>query len=339
MCGQIYVDKFMRTSFKFLCGLFQVQMCRDLPSGPSGNSYHEEISERFSILSDVEDIEQRWTNFKSAVQEAAKKSIGFRRGSRREQWILEHTWRLIDKHKIVKEERDQGKLISNAITLGKKYNKLNKAAKNSCTKDKKAWVRNKCIEAEEAASSNHTKTLYKIIRDMSSSNCNNENLLIKNLQGTALQSEEEQNKRWVEQFFTVLNQNPPTELFTDIDDEVDNDVEDENIPLKPITLDKVKEGLKDLANKKAAGLDLIPAELLKCGGEVICCKLTCLVNIVWPSSKVPDEWKRSAIVKLPKKGNLRDCNNWRGITLLVITRNFVCWILLKRLQSVADDKL
>ena len=174
---------------------------------------------------------------------------------------------------------------------------------------------------------------------MSGSNCNNENLPIKNLQGTVLQFEEEQNKRWVENFCTVLNQDPPTELLTDINDEVDNAVENENMLLKPITLDEVKVGLKDLANNKAAGLDLIPAELLKCGGETMSCELTCLVNIVWHSHKVPNEWKHSAIVKLPKKDDLRNCNNWRDITLLVITRKLVCQILLKRLQSVVDEKL
>ena len=99
----------------------------------------------------------------------------------------------------------------------------------------------------------------------------------------------------------MLNQDPTTDLLTNIDDEVDSAVKDENIRLKPVTLDEVKEGLKDLANNKAASLDLIPTKLLKCDGEAIRCKLTRLVNTVWHSHKVPDEWKCSAIVKLPKK--------------------------------------
>ena len=101
------------------------------------NSYQEEISNRFSILSDIEDIGQRWTNFKSVVQEAGKKSIGYRRGLRREKWISDRTWRLIDERKIEKEERDQAKSISNAKALGKKYNKLSNVGKNSCSKGKK----------------------------------------------------------------------------------------------------------------------------------------------------------------------------------------------------------
>ena len=102
---------------------------------------------------------------------------------------------------------------------------------------------------------------------------------------------------------------PPTELFINIDNEVDNAIEDENIPLKPITLDEVKEDLKDLANNKAAGPDLISAELLKYGSKAMCCKLTSIVNFVWQSNKVPDEWKRSATVKLLERHHVVSNNS------------------------------
>ena len=36
-------------------------------------------------------------------------------------------------------------------TLGKKYNDINKAVKNSCKRDKKQWIETKCQEAEHAA--------------------------------------------------------------------------------------------------------------------------------------------------------------------------------------------
>jgi hypothetical protein len=45
------------------------------------------------------------------------------------------------------------------------------------------------------------------------------------------------------------------------------------------------------------------------------------------------------IVKLPKKGDLSDCNNWRGITLLSIPGKVFLSILLQRLRKSIDELL
>jgi len=45
------------------------------------------------------------------------------------------------------------------------------------------------------------------------------------------------------------------------------------------------------------------------------------------------------IVPLPKKGDLSDCNNWRGITLLsVLSKVFAC-VLLGRIRKAVDTNL
>ena len=44
------------------------------------------------------------------------------------------------------------------------------------------------------------------------------------------------------------------------------------------------------------------------------------------------------IVELPKKGNLSNCNNWRGITLLSIPGKVLSIILLNRLKDSIDLK-
>lgn len=54
---------------------------------------------------------------------------------------------------------------------------------------------------------------------------------------------------------------------------------------------------------------------------------------------IPKDRDKGLTVKLPKKSDLQNCNNWRGITLLSIPSKVFCKILLSRIDSVVDQKL
>ena len=45
------------------------------------------------------------------------------------------------------------------------------------------------------------------------------------------------------------------------------------------------------------------------------------------------------LVKLPKRGDLGLCKNWRGIMLLSVPSKVFCWIILERLKHALDRKL
>ena len=52
-----------------------------------------------------------------------------------------------------------------------------------------------------------------------------------------------------------------------------------------------------------------------------------------------EKWKNGVIVKIPKKGDLSDCGNWRGITLSPIALKIFCKVLLNRIEPVLDGVL
>ena len=54
---------------------------------------------------------------------------------------------------------------------------------------------------------------------------------------------------------------------------------------------------------------------------------------------VPSGWKNGVIVKAPKKGDLSECGNWRGLTLLPIALKIFSRILLNRLEPMIEDIL
>ena len=48
---------------------------------------------------------------------------------------------------------------------------------------------------------------------------------------------------------------------------------------------------------------------------------------VWEESRVPREWTDAIHVPIPKKGNLRNCDNWPGIALLDVVGKVAARIL------------
>nr|KAG5696914.1 hypothetical protein BaRGS_015878 [Batillaria attramentaria] len=73
-----------------------------------------------------------------------------------------------------------------------------------------------------------------------------------------------------------------------------------------------------LRNGKAAGPDEIPAEAIKADTETAVNMLHSLFSKIWEKEEVPAQWKEGIIIKLPKKGDLMDCSNYRGIMLLSV---------------------
>jgi len=89
---------------------------------------------------------------------------------------------------------------------------LDKSVKKSCRNDKKKWLENKAAEAQHAADLNDSKTLYRIVRELSGARSGSD-IPIRGKDSTTLASSEEQAKRWTEHFAEVLNQPVSETLF------------------------------------------------------------------------------------------------------------------------------
>jgi len=106
-----------------------------------------------------------------------------------------------------------------------------------------------------------------------------------------------------------------------------------------INTEEVQRAIKSLVNNKAPGMDEITAEMLKHGKETVAEQLVELFDMIWRDVEVPTDWKKEVIIKLPKKGSLNDCNNWRRITLLSTPGKVFSRVMLNRLQGAVDRTL
>ena len=105
----------------------------------------------------------------------------------------------------------------------------------------------------------------------------------------------------------------------------------------PYTLLEVEAVLRALQVARAAGVDEIPPEVFKIPG--IAPLLLPFLNMVLESGEVPDEWKVLLMVPVPKKGDLSDPANYRGISLMCILAKVYNKLLLFRLRDGLENKL
>ena len=103
----------------------------------------------------------------------------------------------------------------------------------------------------------------------------------------------------------------------------------------------VKKALGKLKGGKAAGSSGILPEMLKAGrgNDEFLDMLTDLVRTMWQERCVPQEWVDAILVSIPKIGNLRSCENWRGISLLDVVGKVAARVIQSRLQILAEREL
>ena len=115
--------------------------------------------------------------------------------------------------------------------------------------------------------------------------------------------------------------------------------QDLEINLDAPTKEEIIKAIKSLKSGKAPGNDQLSAELFKTDPALAADILLPLFHQIWHDEEIPKTWSEGNIIKLPKKGDLTNCNNWRGITLLSIPSKIFCKILINRIRETVDTQL
>ena len=84
--------------------------------------------------------------------------------------------------------------------------------------------------------------------------------------------------------------------------------------LEPDILEcEVKVALGSITTNKASGGDGIPVELFQILKDDAVKVLHSICQQIWRTQQWPQDWKRSVVVPIPKKGNVKECSNYHTI--------------------------
>ena len=60
---------------------------------------------------------------------------------------------------------------------------------------------------------------------------------------------------------------------------------------------------------------------------------------IWENEELPADWKEGHLIELPKKGDLSQCSDCRGINLLSVTGKVFNGVILERVKDTVDSQL
>ena len=79
---------------------------------------------------------------------------------------------------------------------------------------------------------------------------------------------------------------------------------------------EVKWALGSITMNKASGGDRIPVELFQIPKDAAATVPLSTCQQIWKTQQWPRDWKRSGFIPIPKKGNAKECSNYRAIVLI-----------------------
>ena len=102
---------------------------------------------------------------------------------------------------------------------------------------------------------------------------------------------------------------------------------------------EVKWALGSIAKNRASGGDGIPVELFQILKDDAVKVLHSTCQQIWKTQQLPQDWKRSVFILIPKKGNAKGCSNYRTIALISHASKVMLKILQARFQQYVNREL
>ena len=94
-----------------------------------------------------------------------------------------------------------------------------------------------------------------------------------------------------------------------------------------------------LGSIKASGDGGIPVELFEILKDDALKVLHSICQQIWKTQQWPQDWKSSVFIPIPKKGNAKECSNYRTIAVISHASKEMLKILQARLQQYVNHEL
>ena len=286
------------------------------------------VGGKFSALAalDESDVNEMANSIKEVLLETAEEILG-RSKNKQQEWVTPEALDLCDKRRELKK-------IKSANNEAKdQYDACNKQVRKKMRECREEWILHQCDKIEENMKNGNSKEAYSTLKTLTKTSQNKTNV-IEDKEGNLLTESSAVLQRWTEYCNELYNY----QLHPD-PNIIKNSHRNEQERDPPILQTEIDDAIKKLKKGKSPGIDNVPSELIKSGGEELNKKFTKLCQKVIDINEWPEDWTKSLVIPLPKKGNLKLCQNYRTISLISHPSKVLLQVLLNRLKTQAEKLL
>lgn len=300
--------------------------------------YKQKITQKINseyIDIENENVESLWLRFKEVVLEAAREVCGTAKminGRKQTNW-----WNENIKNEVKKKKKNWRTYLSRRNTENYEIYKRQRLKVKNMIREAKEESWRRFGEKMERNSKENQKLFYKTLKNLRRKK-GSQSTSIKGEDGQLLTEERQIMDRWRQHFEDLLKPSQQEDMTNLNAGDVHHVVEEEQ-DSQEISIEELNEAIGWLKSGKTPGHDHITAEMLKSLGDEGLQLLLEICNKAWKQKRVPNDWRVGVILPLHKKGDMKNCNNYRGITLLSTAVKTYERILERRISKVIEPTL
>lgn len=284
------------------------------------DNFSKKLQEKTDQIEGAENVENMWQKWKTAILDTADETLekGTKAG-KRQVWMTSEIMDLIDRRRQIKDRSSSD------------YKGLNKEISRRCKQAKIAWYEERCQNIEKLEEKGKTKEVHQEIKWlMKQQKKRRTKIMVIEDGGKLLCSQEEVEKAWLEYVKKLYGDNTRSATPPDVNSA-------NNAPA--ITMSELEYALKVAKRNKAVGPDGIPVEMLKCLSQKSKEKLLQMLNKMYQTGEMPEDFQLSSFVPIPKKRNARKLTEFRTISLMSHTLKLLLAIINRRIERKIDEHM